>query len=79
MGEGCHEAPPFGFPLGLYVLAGDAIARAISGMWAGRSPGVCGNPQSLGRSCRAEESWTSLPCPANLPWGYLLLEDSSSE
>lgn len=69
----------FALPRVSCVLAGDAIAGAVSGMWAGTSQGVCGNPQGrLGRSCRAEESCPALPCPAGLPWGFLLLEDSSS-
>lgn len=77
MREVCHEASPFCFPSCLCVLASDAIARAASGMWPGRSQGVCVNPQGLGRSCRAEEC-----CPALLPCksarGVLLLEEGSS-
>lgn len=57
MGLRCSPFPPlilFG------VEAGDAIARACSEIWAGRSQGVCGNP--WGRGGRAEER-----CPV-LPW-----------
>lgn len=61
----------FALPRVSCALAGDGIARAISGMWAGRSQGVCGNPPDLGGAPVGLKK-ADLPChamPCQPAWG----------